>query len=153
MFALRFESKVDRSGDHALWLGTTSLDGYGLITVRKPVMMQAHRAAWELEHGPIPAGVLILHGCDTPPCVKVAHLFPGTHADNMRDMFAKGRRPVLAFRGSRHPHTHLTEDDVRTIRSLRGVETYRALAERYGVGTSTIYRLWDDHDPSWSHVK
>ncbi len=47
--------------------------------------------AWEIVKGPIPPGMHVLHRCDCPPCVRPDHLFLGTHADNMRDMIAKGR--------------------------------------------------------------
>lgn len=80
-------------GGCLVWSGLRNDKGYGLIQDRsRGKLLKAHRVAWELANGPIPAGLMVLHRCDHPWCVDVAHLFLGTAADNSADMVAKGRQ-------------------------------------------------------------
>jgi hypothetical protein len=133
----RFWAKVDRREEDQCWrwVGSTSITGYGRLSFSGGCK-QAHRVAWHLTHGPVPDGLCVLHRCDNPPCVNPAHLFLGTHLDNVRDCFAKGRgRPPHS---ERHNKAKLTLAAVAVIRSSPH-ESSQSLAHRFGVTTRTIW--------------
>lgn len=73
------------------WLGGVRRDGYPQCAVNHK-NVSAHRRAYELAVGPIPAGLHMMHSCDNRICCNPAHLRPGTRLENMRDCIAKGRR-------------------------------------------------------------
>lgn len=120
-----------------LWFGNMALQtGYGLFrvgTTRSDPIAGAHRVNWERHRGPIPAGLWVLHRCDTPACVNPDHLFLGTHDDNQQDKFAKHRQA----RGSAVNTAKLTPEQVREI--LVSSEGLTALANRYGVRKQAIW--------------
>jgi hypothetical protein len=89
----RYERDVDRSGGPDgcwPWQGYIGTWGYGQMWAERATQL-AHRVAWDLAVGPIPAGMSVLHRCDNRPCCNPSHLFLGTHTDNVRDMAAKER--------------------------------------------------------------
>ena len=88
----RFMSRVDVGPGCWLWRGTTNSSGHGRFKIRTNVLVQAHRFVWEQLVGPIPDQLCVLHRCDVPNCVNPDHLFLGTQADNINDMYAKRRR-------------------------------------------------------------
>ena len=93
---LRFWTHVDQSnGPDACWPWTAYRDrgGYGRMGIggQPSRLALSHRVAWEIAHGPIPAGLIVCHHCDNPSCCNPAHLFLGGQRDNMRDSAAKGR--------------------------------------------------------------
>jgi len=91
-----FWGYVDKTDACWLWEGTHNRQGYGVYHDGKKPWL-AHRYAYTMTSGPIPAGLVLLHSCDNPSCVNPAHLTPGTQAENMADMRTKGRR-VKRFR-------------------------------------------------------
>ena len=108
-----------------LWSGTmTRASGYGELVYRGE-KHRAHRLAYELHNGPIPAGLCVLHKCDVPHCVNPRHLFIGTNLDNVRDRDDKGR-------GLRR----LTGGQVLIIRRMSGLQ--RNIAARFGISTSSV---------------
>lgn len=121
-----FWAKADRTEGCWEWLGTRWANGYGRIGDKK-----AHRIAWERANGrPIPTGMLVCHRCDNPPCVNPAHLYLGTHRDNVRDRMERER----GQRGTDVNTAKLTEEQVHEIRARcdRG-EVHRTVAADFGI--------------------
>lgn len=87
----RFWSRVDFSSPDDCWLWRGARVGkYGEVKWgKRPVLV--HRAAYEMVYGEIPRDKVVCHTCDTPLCVRPDHLVIGTDADNVEDMWAKGR--------------------------------------------------------------
>ncbi len=107
--AAYFWSRVDNSGDCWLWTGVIKDGGYGLVFFHKRKYL-AHRLSYRLVWGPFKGSLFVLHRCDNPPCVNPAHLFLGTHEDNIEDMFAKGRH-----KPGRNPHPELASAGERNL--------------------------------------
>jgi hypothetical protein len=151
----RFWSKV-RIGDGCwLWSAFVAPSGYGMFGLGSrrdgsARVHPAHRVAYALAVGPVPAGQVVAHRCDNRACVRPSHLFLGTQSENMRDMAAKGRSGAL--RGSDNPQSRLTERDVASIRrAARRGAVQRRLAERHGVSESTVSLIIKRR--GWRHVE
>lgn len=144
-----------------LWLGRPTPRGYGHQRWDGK-MMRAHRVAWLISIGPIPTGLFVLHHCDNPPCVNPAHLWLGTHDDNMRDRQEKGRthvgpyadtsnwkrgdahysrtNPELLARGDRHPNVLISNAEVISMVEMkRDGKSVREIAEHFGYSTNTTW--------------
>jgi hypothetical protein len=120
-----------------VWLLSKNRHGYGKVANGRGGWMLAHRLAWQLEHGAIPEGMCVCHSCDNRACVNPAHLFLGTHDDNMLDMRLKGRAVGMA--GERNARAKLNSNDVRLIRASK--ETSRVLADLLGVSRAMVCRI------------
>lgn len=133
----RFFSKVQKTESCWLWTRYKTQDGYGLLRAETK-LHYAHRFSYEIHHGPIPSDLHVLHKCDNPACVNPAHLFLGTHSDNMADMVSKGRKK--GKRGGSNTSAKLTRVQVLEIRARypQGGTSYRKLAKEYGVTNGAI---------------
>ena len=72
---------VPTVGGCRLWTGALNSRGYGQVW-DDGRSRSAHRVAYELAVGPIPAGLVIDHLCGVRRCVEPAHLQPVTVAVN-----------------------------------------------------------------------
>lgn len=136
-FIARFHSKYKR-GD-GCWLWTAGIyrgRGYGMVNLGRYAdgrqhTEYAHRVAYVLAKGDIPAGAVVMHGCDVPACVNPAHLSLGTQGDNVRDASQKGRSCVPHLKARR-----LTDGDVAAI--CASLASGDALARCYRVSKTSI---------------
>lgn len=90
----RFWSFIEKTDTCWIWTGAKTVDGYGLLSVKigeRVHTPRAHRIAYFLANGELPDKSLVCHRCDNPKCCNPAHLFLGTHQDNMTDMAEKHR--------------------------------------------------------------
>lgn len=72
------------------WLGRKLKNGYGLVPWFNKTTT-AHRAVYAALHGAVGAGIDVCHTCDNRICCNPMHLWAGSHYENMRDMYDKGR--------------------------------------------------------------
>jgi hypothetical protein len=147
---VRFWSNVYRRGYDECWPWGGSAHPYGRFGVRqgelgqeKDTVLLAHRVAFYLVHGrwPEPQG---LHGCDNPPCCNAensAHVHEGTNADNVREMWERGRAvaPPVFFGIEAH-RAKLTDEQALEIiaRYESGAVSQAALAVEYGVAQPSV---------------
>jgi hypothetical protein len=89
----RFWEKVDKDSGQGCWLwrGMQERSGYGKACVAKGRVVVAHRVAWFLTNGDIPAGLQVNHRCNTRLCVRPDHLYLGTHQQNAGDRYSRSR--------------------------------------------------------------
>jgi HNH endonuclease len=170
---VRFWSRVQKTPDCWLWQGPRNKANcgkeplsYGTIAFRGNRTCRAHRAAWILTYGEIPAGMYVCHRCDNPQCVRPSHLFLGTPKDNAHDMKQKGRW-YNNFANNPYPHrgeesgTHkLTNKDVLKIRKLRALRddsrrgghvwTLQELADKFRVSKKLILLVTQNR--IWQHI-
>lgn len=150
----RFWKKVRKDEGDSCWVWTASCLTTGLPygqfsqdggRIRTP----AHRSIFEHHLGRrLGRWELVCHTCDNPPCVRLDHLFLGSNADNMHDMYSKGRFPIK--KGEGHYISKLTEEAVLEIRATYHSVPLEIFAARFGVSEPTItYML---KGKTWKHL-
>lgn len=136
-----FFDRVDTSGGPDAcrpWMAGRISTGYGSF-YRDGIHILAHRDAYEIANGPIPAGKHVLHSCDNPPCCNARHLFLGTQRLNVDDMNKKGRQA----RGERHGHAKFSDAVVAEAIAAyrRGEGSCAMVGRRFGMSAKYLQRI------------
>jgi hypothetical protein len=127
-------------------------DRYGVVRYNGK-LQKAHRVIYEILNGKIPDGMCVLHKCDNPGCVNPDHLFLGTQADNVGDMWKKDRHPRDCQAGEKHSFSKLTEEQVLEIRKCYtwGISTISEMAIEHGVSYGQIWNIVRGRQ--WRHLE
>lgn len=131
-------SRTSRVGDCQVWLGARYSAGYAHVwdpDLKKAI--RGHRKIMSLVLGrELSSDEYVLHSCDNPPCCNPDHLSIGTKQQNTRQ--ARDRTGLNTQK--------LLPEDARSVRerfhrTARNSSNAYALAEEYGVSSSTIYAI------------
>ena len=79
-----YENSKEMTNGCLEWQGQTGSSGYGQIKAFRK-MVSCHRLSYELNYGPIPEGLEVMHSCHNKLCINPDHLSIGTHKQNMKD--------------------------------------------------------------------
>lgn len=139
----RFNGQLKVIGDCLEWVGSKHERGYGKIKINGKEY-RSHRIAFFLANGSDPGELQVCHSCDNPPCCLPAHLFLGTHLDNMIDREAKGRGKAvppdrISFPGDLNPAAKLTEAEATVIKYSS--EPNKVLAARFNVSPQLVCNI------------
>ncbi len=137
----RFWKKVDKQGPTLVpklgrcWVWVKTGSRYGSIHVNGKGE-RAHRVAWFLETGKWPTSN-VLHKCDNSLCVRVSHLYEGSHSKNMQDREKRSRGNHVF--GERNPLSKLSNKEVNIIKHSSLPSSL--LARLFGVHYSHVWRI------------
>lgn len=137
-FFLHLRSKRQPNGC-VRYTGATNSDGYGVFHLSRGKQVRAHRVAWEIANGSIPAGMCVCHTCDFRACINPSHLFLGTVGDNNRDARRKGRALGPPRRRGAAHHFAMPLETAAEIRRLHALGTnLHAISRAVGIGRHSI---------------
>ena len=120
------------------WIAGHGRGGYGQFLLRRDgefIHWKSHRYSLARALGrDIKPDMLALHACDRPCCVNPDHLREGTHKENMKDMYDRGRQ------NTKPTNVKYTRDEIYSIRFIEA-GTDVELALKYGTHPGYIHRI------------
>lgn len=148
----RFWARVQQGEGCWIWTGGRNGEGYGQFMYQRR-RTTAHRFAWQCSNGvACPAGRVIRHRCDNPPCVRPDHLEVGSTSQNVRDTYARRRRAAHTWpTGTARHNSQLDDETVAALRrAARSGRSVQSLADEVDVSYSTV--LGAIRGARWTHV-
>lgn len=120
----RFWEKVSKTDSCWEWMGARDPNGYGVFNKGSDVLDRAHRVAYELCIGEIPAGLHLDHLCRRTLCCNPEHLEPVEPREN----FLRGQAPAaIGIRTNKCQRGHSFDDAY--IRPDTGTRMCRTCSE------------------------
>lgn len=142
------EVVLKHHGDECLaWPYGKGSDGYGMIW-HGGRSNKVHRLVCEEVNGPPPTPEhQAAHSCGKgrEGCCAPGHLVWKTPVENWADKLIHGTHN----RGDRNAQAKLAIEQVKEIRALRGVETQKSLAARFGIAPTTVWDIQVGRKWSW----
>lgn len=139
-------------GDDTCWDWKLGLDkggyGHGNFEKEKAAHRAMYRAFYNFDLTP---DHIVRHKCDRRICINPSHLEIGTHADNIDDMWKRGRQQDYknALVGSEHPSAKIDEQTALAIFTIEGYSCVD-IALKFGVSISIVERI--RRGDAWTHV-
>lgn len=135
------------------WQGSLKRAGYGNMRYNGK-LIGTHRLSIILDGREMPDGMCACHSCDNRACVNPAHLWVGSHQDNMND--AKHKKRFKS--GSKNANSKLTTKKVLAIVAQSRKQISRAgrywgcieIAKKFGVTKETIRHIMIGK--TWSNI-
>lgn len=108
---------------------------------------RAHRFVASLCVSSLPPSACVCHSCDNPLCMNPAHLFLGSHAENVADKMAKGRH--RSPKGEKNGQSKISDVQAEEVRRLaREGGNQRILAARYGISQALVSMIKNERTRS-----
>ena len=140
----KFLKSVEKTDTCWIWTAGSRGYGYGAFKFGNKTV-DSHRVSYILFKGEIPSGIFVCHTCDNPKCVNPDHLWLGTHSDNMKDAYNKGRLNIPTTsrfkKGHKAVNRKLTDEQVKEIKHILKTATKLSLndiAELFNVKRTVI---------------
>jgi hypothetical protein len=147
---IRFWSKIDVRGPEECWpwKATVNRSGHGRFFLNGK-LESAHRVAFFIHHGKLPASCSC-HHCDNPPCCNFKHLFDGTKSENAIDSVKKGRwhrfhKDINI--GTKNGSNKLSEDQVLAI--FNDPRSQKKIAASYFVCAGSVQQIKEGKKWAW----
>lgn len=124
-------------------LGMFKSTGYGQFAVTADKPETAHRMAYRVFVAD-PGGSFVCHRCDNRRCFNPAHLFLGTHQENVADMMAKGRyNSDRARPGNVRSYKPTKLSMAQALAIAQAAGSSRQIGQQYGVDHKTVLNIWN----------